>query len=138
DNRTLRRHLQPVLERHRVDLVLQGHDHTYGRRSGDAQAATPQYVVSVAGPQQYRVSEQARATTSPVAEDTQLFQVLRLQGGRLSYEARTVTGRLYDAFTLVDEGAAGKRIEEQMDGRIDERRCPRAQTLRGRADRCWE
>ncbi|MGY1410283.1 MULTISPECIES: metallophosphoesterase [unclassified Luteimonas] len=139
DNRALRRHLQPVVERHRVDLVLQGHDHTYGRRGGgSAKAATPQYVVSVAGPKQYRVSEQARATMSPVAEDTQLFQVLRLQDGRLSYEARTVTGRLYDAFTLVDQGAAGKRIEEQVEGRIDERRCLRAQTLRGRADRCWE
>jgi len=138
DNRELRRHLQPVIEQHRVDLVLQGHDHTYGRRGGGAGWATPQYVVSVAGPKQYRVSEQARATMSPVGEDTQLFQLLRLQGDRLSYEARTVTGRLYDAFTLVDEGAAGKRIEEQVEGRIDERRCMRAQTLRGRADRCWE
>jgi len=138
DSRALQRHLQPVIERHGVDLVLQGHDHTYGRRGGASGSPTPQYVVSVAGPKQYRISDAARASMAPVGEDMQLFQVLRLDGDRLSYEARTVTGQLYDAFALVDEGAAGKRIEEQVEGRIGERRCLRAQTLRGRADRCWE
>lgn len=137
DNRELRQYLQPVIERHAVDLVLQGHDHVYGRRGGE-QGAPPVYTVSVAGPKQYRISTEARQAMSPVGEDIQLFQVLRLDGNRLSYEARTVTGRLYDAFALVDEGAAGKRLEEQAEGRIGERLCSRTQTLRGRADRCWE
>lgn len=136
-HQVLRDELMPVMERHGVDLVLQGHDHLYGRRGSDG-GVPPVYVVSVAGPKQYLVSDDARATMSPVGEDTQLFQVLRLEGNRLSYEARTVTGRLYDAFTLVDEGEAGKRIEEQREGRIDERRCGRSQTLGGRTDRCWE
>src|SRR5690606_34501965 len=137
DNRELREYLQPVIEQHAVDLVLQGHDHVYGRRSGE-HGAPPVYTVSVAGPKQYRISAEASEAMSPVGEDTQLFQVLRLDGGRLSYEARTVTGRLYDAFAIVDEGAAGKRLEEQVEARIGERRCSRAQTLGGRADRCWE
>ncbi len=137
DNRELREYLQPVIERHAVDLVLQGHDHVYGRRGGE-QGAPPVYTVSVAGPKQYRISAEASQAMSPVGEDTQMFQVLRLDGNRLSYEARTATGRLYDAFAIVDEGAAGKRLEEQAAGRIDERRCSRAQTLGGRADRCWE
>lgn len=136
-NREIREYLQPVIEKHKVDLVLQGHDHVYGRRSGE-HAATPVYTVSVAGPKQYRLSPEARGTMSPVGEDTQLFQVLRLDGNRLSYEARTATGRLYDAFVLVDEGDAGKRIEERVDDRIGERLCSRARTLGGRADRCWE
>ena len=136
-NAEIREYLQPVIEQHRVDLVLQGHDHVYGRRSGEV-AATPVYTVSVAGLKQYRLSPDAKGTMSPVGEDTQLFQVLRLEGNRLSYEARTVTGRLYDAFALVDEGDAGKRLEELRDARIDERACERAQTLGGRADRCWE
>ncbi|MGJ4730067.1 metallophosphoesterase [Luteimonas sp. SDU101] len=138
DSRALQQHLQPVIERHGVDLVLQGHDHTYGRRAGRTGSATPQYVVSVAGPKQYRVSEAARASMSPVGEDLQLFQILRLEGERLSYEARTTTGQLYDAFTLVDAGAGAKRIEEQVEGRMAERRCARERTLAGRADRCWE
>ncbi len=135
-NVELREYLQPVIEKHGVDLVLQGHDHVYGRRSGEA-GPTPVYAVTVAGPKQYRLSDDARGSMSPVGEDTQLFQVLRLDGNRLDYEARTVTGRLYDAFSLVDE-KGGKRLVERAEGRIDERNCERGATLKGRADRCWE
>ena len=138
DNRVLRRHLMPVLERHAVDLVLQGHDHTYGRRAGDAGKATPQYVVSVAGAKQYLLSQEARETMAPVAEDTQLFQVIRIDGDTLRYEARTATGRLYDAFSLVGDRATGRRIIEHTEGRIGQRDCGRSATLKGRTDRCWE
>lgn len=138
DNVTLQVELQPVIERHGVDLVLQGHDHTYGRRGADDGGATPVYVVSVAGAKQYRLSPDAKETMAPVAEDTQLFQVIRIDGERLRYEARTATGRLYDAFELIDDGAGGKQRHELTEDRIDERLCPRARTLKGRADRCWE
>lgn len=138
ENRLLREHVLPVLERHRVDLVLQGHDHVYGRRGGrQAGRATPQYLVSVAGAKQYRLSPQARASMAPVAEDTQLFQVLRIDGQRLRYEARTATGRLYDAFELVRDGA-GRQLRELDDGRIPQRDCPRPASPKGRNDRCWE
>ena len=95
----------PVVRRHRVDLVLQGHDHVYGRRTAGEDGAPPVLTVSVAGPKQYRLSPRARASMAPVAEDTQLFQVLRIDPTRLRYEARTATGRLYDAFELVRDGA---------------------------------
>ena len=139
DNALLREHVLPVLERHRVDLVLQGHDHVYGRRGGliDGQG-TPQYLVSVVGAKQYRHSPEARATMAPIAEDTQLFQVVRIEDGELRYEARTVTGRLYDAFSLVGDRASGRRIVEHPEGRIGQRDCPRDATLKGRTDRCWE
>lgn len=134
DNVQLRQHLLPVIRKHNVDLVLQGHDHVYGR----LKSPPPVFVVSVTGAKQYRLSDEARKTMRPVAEDTQLFQVLRFDGPRLRYEARTATGRLYDAFDLVDEGARGKQLVEHEEGRIDERTCTRAETLKGRADRCWE
>ena len=137
DNALLREHLLPVIRKHRVDLVLQGHDHVYGRRLHD-EKPTPVFVVSVAGAKQYRLSEEARKTMRPVAEDTQLFQVLRIDGVRLRYEARTATGRLYDAFELIDGGAAGKRLRDVEEGRIPERACMRVETLKGRSDRCWE
>lgn len=137
NNALLREHLLPVIRKHRVDLVLQGHDHVYGRRHAGG-APTPVFVVSVAGAKQYRLSEEARLTMRPVAEDTQLFQVVRIDGARLRYEARTATGRLYDAFELLDGGAAGKRLIEVEAGRIGERACARTQTLKGRSDRCWE
>jgi hypothetical protein len=137
DTSVLAEQVRPVLRRHRVDLVLQGHDHTYGRRADDA-VALPQYISSVAGPKQYRLSPQARATMAPVAEDTQFFQVLRLDGSRLHYEARTVTGRLYDAFEISRDTAGKKRFTEITEGRIAPRDCARALSPKGRDDRCWE
>nr|WP_238391342.1 metallophosphoesterase family protein [Pseudoxanthomonas japonensis] len=134
DNVPLRKHLLPVISKHKVDLVLQGHDHVYGR----LKSPPPVFVVSVTGAKQYRLSDEARRTMRPVAEDTQLFQVLRFDGPRLRYEARTATGRLYDAFDLVDGGERGKQLVERDEDRIDERACTRAETLKGRTDRCWE
>lgn len=132
--------LQPVIERHGVDLVLQGHDHTYGRRSGDGRGqALPQYVVTVSGPKQYRLSDEARRTMDPTAEDTQLFQVLRIDGQRLRYQARTATGRLYDDFEIVRAADGRKTMREIRQGRIGLRDCShRDATLGGRSDRCWE
>src|SRR3546814_8786694 len=107
DNALLREHLLPVLERHRVDFVLQGHDHVYGRRGGlVAGQGTPQYVVSVTGAKQYRLSDRARRTLDPVAEDTQLFQVARIDDDTLRNEARPATGSPYDAFSLPSGDAA--------------------------------
>jgi len=137
ENTELRDLLLPVVRRHQVDLVLQGHDHTYGRR-GEGQGATPQFVVTVAGPKQYRLSDEARATMAPVGEDTQLFQVLKIDPTHLRYEARTVTGRLYDGFELTRGTDGRKQKTELTQGRIAPRDCTRAQTLKGRADRCWE
>lgn len=137
DNTVLAEQLRPVLRRHRVDLVLQGHDHTYGRRADEA-GDLPQYISSVAGPKQYRLSEQARATMRPVAEDTQLFQVLRIEGRTLRYEARTATGRLYDAFEIRRGRGEARRFTEVTKGRIAQRDCPRPHSPKGRDDRCWE
>ena len=136
----LRKALQPVIERRGVDLVLQGHDHTYGRRSGEKPGQSlPQYIVSVAGPKQYRLSDEAKRTMDPTAEDTQLFQVIRVDGSRLHYQARTATGRLYDDFEILRDSQGRKRLNEIRQGRIAERDCShRDATLGGRTDRCWE
>ena len=132
--------LQPIIERHGVDLVLQGHDHTYGRRSGDrARQVLPQYIVTVTGPKQYRLSDEAKRSMDPTAEDTQLFQVLRIDGERIRYQARTATGRLYDDFEIVRDARGRKTFREIREGRIAERDCShRDATLGGRKDRCWE
>lgn len=136
-NPVLQQALLPVVRRHNVDLVLQGHDHTYGRRGEDGQAI-PQFVVSNASPKQYRLSSEAAASMSPVAEDTQLFQVLRVDPQRLHYEARTVTGKLYDAFELQrDADGSVRKVELEAD-RIAPRRCLRPHAPTGRKDRCWE
>jgi len=138
DNQRLVEQLLPVIRRHRVDLVLQGHDHTYGRRGDEGATVTPVFVVSVAGPKQYRLSDMARRTMRPVGEDTQLYQVLRIDPQRIAYESRTATGRLYDAFELRRDADGGKQLVEIEQGRIAPRDCPRAVSPKGRDDRCWE
>ncbi len=104
DNKELRELWQPVIDRHRVDLVLQGHDHTYARSNlvtgvnAQAGAFGTVYVVSVSGPKMYQVELQE--WMERMAERTQLFQVIEIDGDRLTYEARTARGVLYDAFEL--------------------------------------
>lgn len=121
DNAELRSLWKPILDKHKVDLVLQGHDHTYGRMGPDVPAAypgkTPEtvanvptgvqardaqagtiYVVSVSGPKMYNIKRES--FMDRVAEDTQLYQVIRVEGETLRFEARTAVGDLYDAFEL--------------------------------------
>lgn len=101
DNAELRAALEPVLQKHGVDLVLQGHDHTYAR----GRKGAPVYVVSVAGPKQYVGGE--RDWASRKATGVQLFQAIGVDGAELIYRAYTATGALYDAFRL-SKPAPGK------------------------------
>src|SRR5690606_14486534 len=90
-------------------LVLQGHDHTYGRSqqitSGTVAGSQDDgvgsvYVVSVSGPKMYDLTEVNEDLMARVAEDTQLYQLIHIDGDTLKYEAYTAAGRLYDAFDL--------------------------------------
>ena len=132
DNVKLRAAWQPVIDKHQVDLVLQGHDHTYAR-SGLTTAATiaaaeknaatnvPRrqaggtiYVVSVSGPKMYDLGRPVRIEFQRVAEDTQLFQVITIDGDELRYVARTATSQLYDAFTLKKRDGQPNELIEQV------------------------
>lgn len=145
DNPPLREHWQPLFERYRVDLVLQGHDHVYGRGSNvaegvsaaDADAGTI-YVVSVAGPKHYRVSEQAEVSMRRIGEETQLYQIVQVEHDRLRYESRTATGRLYDRFELVRGENGTNRLIEGSGAAIAVRRCQQRASGSGREDRCWD
>jgi hypothetical protein len=47
-----------------------------------------------------------------VAEDTQLYQVIHIDGSKLRYESRTANGELYDAFELAKEiGKTNQLVE---------------------------
>ncbi|MES2696970.1 MAG: fibronectin type III domain-containing protein [Verrucomicrobiota bacterium] len=126
DNPELRAAWKPIFDEFKVDLVLTGHDHSYAR-SGDTrgrggsinipegynQAYDPAvgtvYVVSVSGPKMYNVTTDFAVRS---AEDTQLYQIIHVGLEDIRYEARTATGRLYDAFTLKKRtGQANELIE---------------------------
>ncbi len=127
DNPQIRNAWQPVFDKHRVDLVLQGHDHSYGRTglmgfeqentSTGINVRNPKagtvYVVSVSGPKMYDRNEFPFVRR---AEDTQLYQVISIDGDELRYDARTATGELYDAFTIKKrDGQVNELIERVPD-----------------------
>jgi hypothetical protein len=143
DNPELRKHWQPLYQRHGVDLVLQGHDHVYGRGTNLPEGATlvdntvgTVYVVSVAGPKMYLVAEPARDHYERVGEDVQLYQVIRVEANRLVFESRTVTGQLYDAFDIQRLPDGRNQLIDRLPPGMIERTC--LNPNRPRPTRCWE
>jgi 3',5'-cyclic AMP phosphodiesterase CpdA len=128
DNAELRRLWQPLFARYNVDLVLQGHDHTYARSNlqtglnrREADSGTV-YVVSVSGPKMYELEREPWMQRA--AEDTQLYQLITIDSSRLRYEARTATGEIYDAFELQKRARGGNRLIERVPKGLPERRRP--------------
>lgn len=104
DNPQIRKALKPLLDKYGVDLVLQGHDHAYGRGMLDENSKHPvkagtMYVVSVSGPKMYEVGDQKEWMTKST-ENTQLYQVIKINGNKLFFECYTTTGDLFDSFVL--------------------------------------
>jgi hypothetical protein len=96
-------------------MVLTGHDHTYGRSNLVTGLATKQggtvYVVSVSGPKMYNLEREPWMQRA--AEDTQLYQIIRIDKNVLKYEARTALGNVYDAFELrKTKGQPNKMIDQ--------------------------
>ncbi|MFK0299487.1 fibronectin type III domain-containing protein [Brevundimonas sp. NPDC090276] len=135
DTEELKAAWKPIFDARNIDLVLQGHDHCYGRVSNptgaeasraDSAAGRPQgpvYVVSVTGSKMYGLND--RADTQPVraAENTELYQLIDVEADRLSFRAFTATGQLYDAFTLTRGGDGRNRLAESDQSLLALRRC---------------
>lgn len=103
DNQETRDLLLPLLEQFKVDLVLQGHDHTYcrGRHPSAEQkgAWSPVYVVSVAGPKANDI--QPLQWGQKAGAGIQLYQYISVSGDSLSFSSWAVNEKLFDAFMLV-------------------------------------
>ncbi|WP_270029094.1 purple acid phosphatase family protein [Solirubrobacter phytolaccae] len=107
----------PIFEKYGVDLVLQGHDHSYGRgnmaQGTTTQTGTSIYVVSVSGPKMYEANDSNWTTNGAIAKkigmNTQLFQVISIDGEKLVYKSKDATGKLYDDFTI-DKPANGPKV----------------------------
>ena len=120
DNVELRSLWKPLFDKYKVDLALQGHDHTYTRgrvqpyetNIVDGENVKDEtgtvYVVSVSGGKMYRVKANwdeyegdSRALRDRIGNNKQLFQVISVDGDKLSYQSYTATGQLFDAFDLI-------------------------------------
>lgn len=134
DEPLLRAAWVPVFEKHDIDLVLQGHDHTYARGYKDTSAtgtpgvtSGPVYAVVNSGGKYYdlapaddNVWTRNGATQVKRGADVSTFQVISVDGGTLRYESYVAAvngtvpekvGDLYDAFTITKD-ARGKRVVE--------------------------
>ncbi|MGJ3242371.1 MAG: fibronectin type III domain-containing protein [Opitutales bacterium] len=135
DNAERRSLLKPIFDKHGVDLVLQGHDHTYARgqvpvrmtdgtarvRPDGSTEVTSMYVNSVSGPKMYQFQEDGWDVYAPdgvelarKAENTQFFQVIAIEGNILRYRAFTATGDPYDAFMLTKAPDGTKTLHDTL------------------------
>ena len=116
-NKDQREAWKPIFDKYAVDLVLQGHNHTYARGHNIGSGVTVRdttkgtvYVVSVSGPKQLKLRKDRWMTRG--AENTQLYQIITVSGDTLHYRAMTAVGELYDAFDLVKQmGKPNKLID---------------------------
>ena len=122
-----RDHWKPLLDKYDVDLVLNGHDHTYARghvpvRTRDERGASElgtMYVTSVSGPKQYALEpKQIKAykedgyQSDKTAEQTQFFQVITIEDNTLRYVAYTVMGDEYDRAKIQKDFETGRKSLE--------------------------
>jgi 3',5'-cyclic AMP phosphodiesterase CpdA len=129
DNPELREYWQPLYEKYGVDLVLQGHDHSYGRsaplRAHLENVATglrvasegdgPVYVVSVSGPKMYDLKaypEGQKPFVKHLANE-QLYQVIDITHDEITYIAKTPDGHVRDRFRISKDPAGAKVFQDQ-------------------------
>jgi len=107
DDKETRAAFLPLFDTYHVDLVLTGHDHTYGRtwklvngvRVDNNRLGTI-YVVSVSGPKAYPLTTPYKNLMAKFGEKVQLFQEIFVNGRTLQYKAIAADGSVYDSFIL--------------------------------------
>ncbi len=109
NNPRMRKKLLPVIEKYGIDLVLQGHDHSYCRGRNTSVGGDPEkasmYVVSVAGPKANTINPVTWADRA--GSDMQLYQHILISGDSLIYTSWTANQKLFDSFTLVKNEKSG-------------------------------
>ncbi|AVT28985.1 hypothetical protein C6361_05170 [Plantactinospora sp. BC1] len=123
NNPVVRAQWGPLFEKYGVDLVLQGHDHTYGRGSVTSSRRSltvhdsTVYAVSVSGGKMYDVDGSVwtdnNADIMSQAEDKQLYQLIDVTGDSIRYEARYANGQHHDG-VVIRKNAAGERTVNEL------------------------
>lgn len=127
DNKRMRDSFKPLLDQYKVDLVLQGHDHTYARgmakipMNGKQKTSGTMYVVSVSGPKMTDSHVEKSAWMDRKAIYTQLFHVVEIDGDKLNFKSYTAVGDLYDEFDLIKQKNAINRLVDKTPKGVAER-----------------
>ncbi len=115
---------KPLFEKYGVDLVLNGHDHTYARGHTPVKSQNVNesgifktlYVTSVSGPKQYKLDKDQIKNyeidgykSDKMGEKTQFFQVINIDSNKLTYSAYTTLGDLYDRAIITKDFLSGEK-----------------------------
>ena len=116
DNKKMRETFKPLFDKYKVDLVLQGHDHSYTRGMKnipmeEGESGT-MYVVSVSGPKMSDSNMEKKIWMDKLEVYTQLYQVITVDGDELQYRAYTVVGDLIDGFNLIKRPGMVNQVVE--------------------------
>ena len=128
DNKRMRETFKPLFDKYKVDLVLQGHDHTYARGMAKIPmqqkgAVSPtMYVVSVSGPKMTGSNVEKATWMDRSALYTQLYHVITVDNDLLEFKAYTATGELYDAFDLVKQKGKINKVIDKIPQNVPEKR----------------
>ncbi|MBE9460388.1 fibronectin type III domain-containing protein [Dyadobacter subterraneus] len=128
DNKRMRETFKPIFDKYKVDLVLQGHDHTYARGMAKIPMAQKgatsgtMYVVSVSGPKMTDSNVEKRDWMDRSALYTQFYHVVTVDHDKLSFETLTATGELYDAFDLIKQKGKINKLIDGIPQNVQERR----------------
>lgn len=122
NNPVVRNQWGPLFEQYGVDLVLQGHDHTYGRGSTTASRRSVTvhdstvYATSVSGGKMYDAVDSNwvdnGADQMSVGQDMQLYQMIDVTADSITYEARYANGEHHDGVTIRKNDAGERTVQE--------------------------
>mgnify|MGYP002640579110 CR=1 FL=1 len=96
-----------LFDKFEVDLVLQGHDHTFGRTfplvngkrvKGDQKGTV--YINSVSGSKQYKLDPAVKDVFAITDDDKQFYHVIDVQSSTLKLSSYTVDGELRDEIII--------------------------------------
>ncbi len=105
-NKGLQENWLPVIEKHKhkIGLVLQGHDHTYARggllnRTGTKERPVhPVFTVSVVGRKYYQLEKQSWMDTG--YNNVSSYQYIQITRDKIAYKAYSQTNTLIDEFQI--------------------------------------
>jgi len=97
----------PIFDRYGVDLVLQGHDHSYARTLSlknhqpvsDKEKGTV-YIISNSGPKFYSASNRNDHLMAKTLSNSIWFQSIRVEANVLKYTAYNMQKEIVDAFEI--------------------------------------
>jgi 3',5'-cyclic AMP phosphodiesterase CpdA len=109
----LRTLFKPLFDQFKVDLVLSGHDHVYGRAAHipndfDKDKQGPVYVVSHTSPKFYDIG--FSRNMDKMATNTAMYQLFDVSRDSVRFRAYTFEGTFFDGFTIKKDAAGNRAL----------------------------